>query len=213
VTRLPRAAAHRVLLAGLLVLATGALVAGDSRPRAHEASLAAIGREVEQEADHVDAIELARWIRERRPGVRVFDVRSAAEFEGYRLPGAEHVALDQLARIPLAPADTVVLYSQGGAHAAQGWVLLRVRGHANAWFLAGGLDEWVAEVMEPRPPGDTSLAERERFREASELSRWLGGLPSPAGEASASWGNRSAVPLPAVRVPRDTTPRIYRRGC
>lgn len=211
-TLAPLSIVHRALLAALVVLAGGALVAGGASPDVPGATLAEIARAVENESDHVDAIELARWLRERRRNVRVFDVRSAAEFAGYHVPGAERVSVESLTSVSLAPTDTVVLYSQGGAHAAQGWVLLRVRGHRHAWFLSGGLEEWIAEVLEPRPPADTSVAERARFREAAELSRWFGGLPSAAGESSASWGGAPAIPLPASG-PRDTTRRVYRRGC
>ena len=37
------------------------------------------------------------------------------------------------------PSDTIVLLSEGGAHAAQAWVLLQVRGYRNVFFLRDGI--------------------------------------------------------------------------
>jgi 3-mercaptopyruvate sulfurtransferase SseA len=42
-----------------------------------------------------------------------------------------------------------VLVSDGGAHAAQGWVFLRALGIAHVYFLRGGLGEWLDDVMNP----------------------------------------------------------------
>jgi 3-mercaptopyruvate sulfurtransferase SseA len=36
------------------------------------------------------------------------------------------------------PSDTIVLLSEGGAHAAQAWVFLQIRGYRNVFFLRGG---------------------------------------------------------------------------
>jgi rhodanese-related sulfurtransferase len=107
---------------------------------------------VEREEDHVTALELAAWLRGRKPGLRVIDVRTPAEFAAFHLPGAERMPLQTLVTARFAPAETLVLYSGGGAHAAQGWVFLRARGYRNVYFLRGGIAEWIAEVRQPVKP-------------------------------------------------------------
>jgi 3-mercaptopyruvate sulfurtransferase SseA len=67
-----------------------------------------------------------------------------------------------------AKDDTIVLISDGGAHAAQAWVFLRALGHEHVVFLRGGLGEWLDDVMNPaktsastrsfRPPRSTDRA-------------------------------------------------------
>ena len=65
----------------------------------------------------------------------------------------------------------------GGAHAAQAWVLLRSRGVRNVFFLRGGLDEWMDEVMNPQLPRNAPPDERAEMDSVAALSRYFGGVP------------------------------------
>jgi rhodanese-related sulfurtransferase len=120
---------------------------------------------IAHEDDHVTALELATWIRDRKPGLRVVDLRKPAEFDEYHLPRAENVAIENLASTPFTASETIVLISDGGAHAAQGWVLLQAMGHRQVFFLRGGLQEWLDDVMSPTTP------------EAAAIGRYFGGVP------------------------------------
>lgn len=210
----------RGLAAAALALGLLAPLAGSPYKANHAAiDVPALARTVAREEDHVTALELAQWIKDRRPGLRVLDVRSPEEFERYHLPTAERLALDSLSAIPFHADDTLVLYSEGGAHAAQAWVFLRALGYRNVYFLRGGLYEWLEQVMNPTL-ADTTAAAREAFSRAATLSRYFGGVPRsdirPLAEESIALPGAahatSAVPLPA----RTTTARIdavRRRGC
>jgi rhodanese-related sulfurtransferase len=107
---------------------------------------------VSREEDHVTALELAAWIRDRKPGLRVIDLRSQKEFDEFHLPGAQRIALEAIAATPFGQDETIVLLSEGGAHAAQAWVFLRALGHRQAYFLRGGVGEWIAQVQNPARP-------------------------------------------------------------
>jgi rhodanese-related sulfurtransferase len=159
--------------------------------------VAELARLVADQEDHVPAVELARWIRARQRGLRVVDVRSAAEFRVFHIPGAEHVALEALAGTRFGPDETVVLYSEAGIHGAQAWVFLRALGHRRAYFLRGGLREWLDDVMTPAIAADAPADARAAFAEVAELSRWFGGTPrsidptaAPAGELDARLARR-----------------------
>jgi rhodanese-related sulfurtransferase len=157
----------RRTLAGA-ALAAGALAAVSGSPfRAERATVnvAELARAVAAEEDHVTALELAQWIRDREPGLRIIDLRTAAEFAEYHVPRAERIMFDQLLGTPFRQTETIVLISDGGAHAAQAWVFLRALGHRNVYFLRGGLGEWLDEVMSPAKPTD--------------LTRYFGGMPRP----------------------------------
>ena len=95
-----------------------------------------------------------------------------------------------------APDEQIVLYSDGGAHAAQGWVLLRVRGVLNARVLKDGMAAWEDEVLSPILPtvGDDSA--KVRFNRAKELSLWFGGFPRLVPDDG---------PVPATRSRRRRT--------
>ena len=180
---------RRALLAGGAagVLALAAALAGSPEPRrGSDESIRALADEIEHEADHVTALELAQWIRERRPGLRVLDVRSDSEYREYHVPTAERLPLGAVAGARFAPGETIVLYSEGGAHAAQAWVLLRTAGVRNVYFLRGGILEWMDMVMNPTAPSD--------------LTRYFGGIP-----------RRSAVPIPESAT--EAVARMRRRSC
>jgi rhodanese-related sulfurtransferase len=154
--------------------------------------------------DHVSALQLAGWIRARKPGLRVIDVRPPAQFREFALPMAENLPLDVLLRTEFGPGEVVVLYSEGGAHAGQAWALLRALGVHNAWFIAGGLVDWHEEVLFPVLPRGATPQAALAFEKTAELSRYFGGTPS-IGEAAAT------APAAAVAPARSVAMR--RRGC
>lgn len=152
---------HRTL--GSTAILLGALAAFAGSPFRESFDVRQLASEVTREEDHVTAIELATWIKDRKQGLRVLDLRPEAEFDEYHIPGAENVAFDALLQARYASTDTLVLISDGGAHAAQGWVFLRALGHQHVYFLRGGLGEWLDEVMNPTKP--------------TALTRYFGGVP------------------------------------
>ena len=96
-----------------LALAGGLLAAvlGSSRPDSPRLDMASAARDIERGADHVSAIQLAEWIRARKQGLRVIDLRSDSEFAEVHIPSASRVALAELPSINAKPGETIVLYS------------------------------------------------------------------------------------------------------
>lgn len=150
----------------IVAAAAGVLAAVSGSPyRAERATVdvAHLAKAVAAEEDHVTALELAQWIRDRKAGLRIVDLRTAQSFAEYHLPRSERVPLEALLATPTRDADTLVLISDGGAHAAQAWVFLRALGHRRVYFLRGGIGEWLDDVMSPAQPSD--------------LTRYFGGMP------------------------------------
>ncbi len=205
--------ARPVLATVALLLGVLALVAGSPEPRGSDrAQIARLARSVETEADHVDALELAAWIKDRKAGLRVIDVRADDAFNEYHIPGAERIPLSALASTTFGHDETVVLYSDGGAHAAQGWVFLQLAGHRNAFFLRGGLLDWLEDVMNPRLPAGASDSATTAYEQASVLSRYFGGQPLR------ETGSASGIPMPTVEATEATTVQSLirkrkKRGC
>jgi rhodanese-related sulfurtransferase len=153
----------RVMRRALAAIALiGGLLAAVPAPRP-KVDVQRLATAIERQEDHVTAIELARWLRDRKAGLRIVDLRTPAEFANYHLPRAENRSIELLTTMRFSDAETVVLISDGGAHAAQGWVLLEALGHRNVYFLRGGLQEWLDDVI------------RAKSAEGKELSRYFGG--------------------------------------
>jgi uncharacterized protein len=211
---------HRRLgtVAASLALAAAAadVTAVDGRP---------LATEIEDGRDHMSAPDLAQLIVDGDETLRIFDLRSAAEFDRMHIPSARHTTVEALARETLARDATVVLYSDGGAHAAQAWVLLRMRGHRRVFFLREGMFEWLARVIEPRLATDATALERAEFLRAAELSRFFGGTARedvPRSEVPVGdWNSPVAPDAPGSRAEAAAArpaadqmiARIRRRGC
>jgi rhodanese-related sulfurtransferase len=214
ITPWKRSRPAQIAVGGALVLGALAAFAGTpDRSRNARLDVESLARAVEHEDDHVTAIELAEWIRDRRPGLRVVDIRSSGEFEALHIPTAERIPLSDLAKTPFRRDETIVLYSEGGAHAGQGWVFLRALGYTQVYFLRGGLREWLDDVMSPtiRPTAGDSA--RKVFARVSDLSRYFGGSPRVGDPRIVE----SVVPIPAPRdsagVARATPRSVWARGC
>jgi rhodanese-related sulfurtransferase len=118
----------------------------------------------------VTAVELAEWLRDRKPDLRIIDVRTEEQFDAYHLPRAERMDVDSLAATPFKPEETIVLVS-GDERAAQAF------GNRQVYVLRGGLHEWIDDVMNPTIAADASPAARAAFQRASVVSRYFGGVP------------------------------------
>jgi rhodanese-related sulfurtransferase len=198
-----------------LALGVAAAFAGTpNRARNARVDVESLSRAVEHEDDHVTAIELAEWIRDRRPGLRVVDIRSSDEFDALHIPTAERIPLSDLSKTQFRRDETIVLYSEGGAHAGQGWVFLRALGYTQVYFLRGGLREWLDEVMSPVIAPTATDSARKAFTRVSDLSRYFGGSPRvglPTGSTPSSRVPVSSrVPLPSERLKNSGN---WGRGC
>jgi len=203
---------ERALAAVAVIGGVLAVVAGSpTRPTRGSVDVTELARIVEHEEDHVTAVELARWIRDDKPRLRVLDIRADSEFDDFHIPGATRVPLAEIARMPLDSAATYVLYSEGGTHAAQGWFLLRARGVKNVFFLRGGLYEWLEQVMNPHVASMTPQAQRDSIR---SLTLWFGGKMTVVDSASTvpSALDRE-LSAPHKSDARESIRKIRRRAC
>lgn len=129
------------------------------------------GKIVKSGRDRVAPLTVGEWIVEKRPDVRIIDVRSKEQFDRYAIPGSENLPLDQLftkdgiAR--LSKKGTHVLVCKDGSRAAEAWVVLRGMGY-DAYVMDGGLQSFVDQVLEKKEdqPQDVAMkvfALREKF--------------------------------------------------
>ena len=177
-----------------LALAVSFAVA-DGRGSLPSSRTDAIAADIEAEGDHVDALELATLIKTGEPGLRVLDLREHLDTLTYLIPRAVPMSMKDLDTVRVKPGEQLVLYSDGGAHAAQAWVLLRVRGIRNARVLKDGMAAWEDEVLSPLLPSEPDDSAKARFQRARELSLWFGGFPRLVPDASTS----TSTPRPRRR--------------
>jgi rhodanese-related sulfurtransferase len=196
--RLPQLTLNQKL--GAVALALGALALASQPHRGPFVRLDAreLARVVEQEVDHVTPAELAAWIVEGRADYRLIDLRTPDAFASYHIPTAENAQLTALADYPLQRNERIVLYSEGGIHSAQAWLLLRAQGYEGVYTVLGGLDGWKDEVLFPTLPAEAGPKERTRFEREAVVAQFFGGEARTEGMPAAS---AAAVELPKLVSP------------
>jgi len=152
---------------------------------------------VEGEVDHVTVQELADWIIQGSADYRLIDLRDETAFAEYHIPTAEHVPIGQLTDYPLQRNERIVLYSGGGIHSAQAWMLLQANRYRGSYMLLGGLQSWKDEVLFPALPEDATPQETAEFERTRFVAEFFGGSPR-SGVVDA--GEQVAVPLPKVEM-------------
>jgi rhodanese-related sulfurtransferase len=158
---------------------------------------------VEQEVDHVAPSELAGWIIEGRSDYRLIDLRPEQDFAAYHIPTAEQVPLPALADYPWLRSEKIVLYSDGGIHAAQAWFLMRAQGYTGVYTIRGGLEGWKDEVLFPSLPAEAGPQERARFERAAAVAQFFGGQTrsgdSPTEPATSALPTLASPVAPGAR--------------
>ena len=61
----------------------------------------------------VSTVQLAGWIKDRKEGLRVIDLRESKDYTAYHIPSAQQFSADVIA--PSAAPTTLVLYSDTGS--------------------------------------------------------------------------------------------------
>jgi rhodanese-related sulfurtransferase len=149
--------------------------------------------------NHVISIdEMADALINNDPEYQLIDLRSAAEFRQFSIPGAMNIPFDSLFSQNWLPyVDQVarknVFYSNGTTLSSEAWMLTRQRGFQNNYILQGGLNNWYARILYPVEPAATEGEEA-----FSTYKARLGARQFFTGEgaASATTSNQPRKPVP-----------------
>ena len=167
----------------------------------HELDVNKIANEIIQRSDHITAEQLGHLIIDKDPDYQLIDLRDETEFEKFHIQSALNIPLQKLfleENIELIdPEKLVVLYTNGGTHAAQAWILLQQQGFTNTTVLLGGLNYWVDVYSNPTPP-EGVYADSEIFNYQFRVSAGnylMGNLKAEGAETES--------PQPAkIKIPR-----------
>lgn len=169
--------------------------------------------------DHVTPAELAGWIIEGRADYRLIDIRDEKAYADYHIPGAENVPLATVLDGALGRTDKIVLYGDGGIHAAQAWMVLKGRGYTQVYTLLEGLDAWKEDVLFPAMPLSPTPEQQARFERAAQVAKFFGGQPRAAaapGSEPTALPTQAAIPQvapPTLPAGAGAGPRKKREGC
>jgi len=156
---------------------------------------------------------------EGRSDFQLIDVREAAQFATYHIPGAIHVPMAALKADFTGRNERLVVYASGELQAAQAWLLLRSLGYKGAHLLRGGLEAWNSQVLFPSAPAqDASAKETIDFAKRAAVARHFGGTPQGAAASGPSTTPTAPKLLPPAPADKPSTapasaPRKKKEGC
>jgi thiosulfate/3-mercaptopyruvate sulfurtransferase len=148
----------KVLTVLLLVLPLGLIIAGqDTRTGvlAVKSDISATEKQllesIDQAADHIEPEELADRLANGDTSIILIDVRPADEFFAFHIKGAVNVPLADLVEYlqPYKNTGTIILYSNGMTHPAQGRDSLYRSGFINTYILTDGLNGFIERCLKP----------------------------------------------------------------
>jgi rhodanese-related sulfurtransferase len=158
----------------------------DNKP-VTETDFEILAKSINNRSDHITAEQLGQLIIDKDPGFQIIDIREQSEYEKFHIQSAINIPLETLFVTEsleyIDPEKLVVLYSNGGTHAAQAWVLLQQMGYSNTTVLLGGLNYWVDVYSNPTPP-EGVYADSEIFNYQFQVSagNYLMGKLQPSSQ-------------------------------
>jgi rhodanese-related sulfurtransferase len=93
----------------------------------------------------IEVPELAGWLEEQNPKLRVIDVRQMPEIAAGTVPGAHALPLHNLPLMvnQLNREEKIVMVCRSGARSAQACMFLAQQGFDNVHNLRGGMMAWA----------------------------------------------------------------------
>ncbi len=159
----------------------------------------------------VSVDEMAAGIISNDPSFQLIDLRTPEEFKEFSLPGAINVPFKELFDEKWMPyidqiARKNVFYSNGATLSTEAWMLTRQKGIQYNYILDGGLNNWFATIIQPKPPKDTDDDEAINLYQTrlGAQQYFIGGGESHAGVA------KSNAKKP---MPRRKKKKMVQGGC
>ncbi|MCA9731486.1 MAG: rhodanese-like domain-containing protein [Deferribacteres bacterium] len=112
---------------------------------------------VTSKSNQISAEDVAHILIDKQPGVTIIDIRNKSDYEEYHIPTAINIPLENLFKVgnldQIDPQNTIIVYSNGDAYAAQAWLLMQQQG-IDSFILTGGMNYWASAILNPQKPDD-----------------------------------------------------------
>ena len=163
--------------------------------------------------------QVADWIINQDPSLRLVDVRDHAAYDAFSLPGALHIPLENLLKTEnQAQLDCerymIVFYSNDDLSAGQAWLLSRRMGCNNSYIMQGGLNRWTETILNPVEPAATASAEEmELYQYRKAIGQYfIGGSEAFLPEAYQET-RQQVAPKKSIEVAPKKKKAVEEEGC
>ncbi len=165
---------NKILASLALVLAILAAFIGS--PFRNDMDVNTIATMIETEQDHVTPLEVAEQLYAGKK-IRLIDLRDSSSFAQQHIFNSENLSIQQVVNGGIKRNEHIVLYSEGGIHASQSWILLKLKHFDSFYTLLGGFAGWKEEILYPTLKAEATSEEKEKLERRKMLSLFFGGEP------------------------------------
>jgi rhodanese-related sulfurtransferase len=173
--------------------------------------------ELQNEKRFISTDQLAERMIGQDPGLLLIDVREAAAFDEYTLPGAMNIPLGEM----LDPAYDhyfkeadfdIVFFGNSNFLAEQAWMIKRRQNYSRLFILNGGVNQWENDILSPQAPPETASSEAfERYAFRQAALQFFNG-ESKAFDPSTAAGSTSEEPKKTIQfIPKANQQQL--EGC
>lgn len=165
---------NKILASIALILALLAAFIGT--PLQDAANVDDIATLIETEKDHITPLELAEQLHAGKK-IRLIDLRDSVSYIQQHIFNSEKMSVQQLLNGGIKRNEIVVLYSEGGIHASQAWILLKMKRFDSVSTLLGGFSGWKKEILHPELKAGETEEDMKIIEQRQILSLFFGGEP------------------------------------
>ncbi|MBI5216641.1 MAG: rhodanese-like domain-containing protein [Ignavibacteriae bacterium] len=165
---------NKILASVALTLALLAAIIG--LPKRDDPRLEEIALLIQSEEDHITPLELAEQIFSGKK-IRLIDIRDSVSHFEEHIPKSELMTLQQLLNNEMQKNELTVIYSEGGIHASQAWMLMKMKDYDSIYTLLGGYNGWKETILNPKLHAGKTEEEKTEFERRKTLCRFFGGEP------------------------------------
>ena len=130
----------------------------------------------------------------RKQNMTIVDLRDKKDYDEYHIPSALNTSATEINTSDFNRNDMIVLYSGNDNISKAIQYKFEKEGFKDAYFLNGGIDDWMNKVLFPVLPMNASEKDKKDFETIERRSMYFGGH--------------------AERADKNSTKKVYRReGC
>jgi sulfur-carrier protein adenylyltransferase/sulfurtransferase len=159
----------KYLLLAFIAVALGAgMLLMPVRPSGKQVQPVALLAAVDDPSRFLSTDDITDRLVKKDPALLLIDVRPAAQFQSFSIPGSINLPLDSL----LTPAAQDLLSmkemdkvfcSNSEVSSDQAWILSKRSGHERIYVMQGGVNAWFATIVKPEKPAETSSSDAIRL--------------------------------------------------
>ena len=142
------------------------------------------GNPFSNKKSYINPEQFADLLIAKKQNLTVVDLRGRKDYNDYHIPSAINVGASKINPNVFDKDNMIVFYSGRDNISKAVQYKFEKEGFKDAYFLNGGIDDWMNKILFPVLPENSSEAEKKNFEKIERRSMYFGGQPEREDENS-----------------------------